>query len=139
MPTMSVALLDNAVGSDLGLAEALCAVLYRPAAHGSTTHPRSSLNRSCGPNPARHLPPPLPPVPPKGMSGAGVMQVHLEHQRLDHGHRQQDRTIAERITGAAEVISISAEPKVKTVIPVIQAGDGGLMDIVLSPTYCKIG
>lgn len=45
--------------------------------------------------------------------------------------------VAERITGAVEEISISAEPKVKTVIPVDPAGDGGLMDIVLSPTYSQ--
>jgi glucose/arabinose dehydrogenase len=32
-------------------------------------------------------------------------------------------------------VSVSAEPRVKTVIPVDPAGDGGLMDIVLSPTY----
>ncbi len=34
-------------------------------------------------------------------------------------------------------VSISAEPKVKTVIPVDPAGDGGLMNIVLSPTYSQ--
>ncbi|WP_231108971.1 PQQ-dependent sugar dehydrogenase [Mycobacterium avium] len=43
--------------------------------------------------------------------------------------------VAERTTGAVKEISVSAEPKVKTVIPVDPSGDGGLMDIVLSPTY----
>ena len=43
--------------------------------------------------------------------------------------------VAERTTGAVKEISVSAEPKVKMVIPVDPSGDGGLMDIVLSPTY----
>ena len=45
--------------------------------------------------------------------------------------------VAERTTGAVKEVSVSAEPKVKTVIPVDPAGDGGLMDIVLSPTYSQ--
>lgn len=43
--------------------------------------------------------------------------------------------VAERTTGAVKEISVSAEPEVKTVISVDSSGDGGLMDIVLSPTY----
>jgi glucose/arabinose dehydrogenase len=34
-------------------------------------------------------------------------------------------------------VSVSAEPKVKLVIPVDPSGDGGLMDITLSPTYSQ--
>lgn len=45
--------------------------------------------------------------------------------------------VAERTTGAVKHVAINAEPKVKTVIPVDPAGDGGLMDIVLSPTYSQ--
>ena len=40
--------------------------------------------------------------------------------------------VAERTTGAIKEVSVKAEPKVKTVIPVDPSDDGGLMDIVLS-------
>src|SRR6202000_3523107 len=43
--------------------------------------------------------------------------------------------VAERTTGAVKNISVNAEPKVKMVIPVDPSRDGGLMDIVLSPTH----
>jgi glucose/arabinose dehydrogenase len=43
--------------------------------------------------------------------------------------------VAERLTGAVQQISATAEPKLKVVIPVDPSGDGGLLDIVLSPTY----
>ena len=49
----------------------------------------------------------------------------------------QSALVAERTTGAVKEVSVSAEPKVKTVIPVDGSGDGGLMDIVLSPTYSQ--
>src|SRR5260370_20485895 len=49
----------------------------------------------------------------------------------------QSALVAERTTGAVKEVSVSAEPKVKTVIPVDPSGDGGLMDIVLSPTYSQ--
>jgi glucose/arabinose dehydrogenase len=45
--------------------------------------------------------------------------------------------VAERITGAVKEVSINAEPKVKLTIPVDGSGDGGLMDIVMSPTYAQ--
>ena len=45
--------------------------------------------------------------------------------------------VAERLTGAVKEVAVSAEPKVKVVIPVDPSGDGGLMDIVLSPTYAQ--
>ena len=42
----------------------------------------------------------------------------------------QSALVAERVTGAVKEVSVRAEPKVKTVIPVDGSGDGGLMDIV---------
>lgn len=45
--------------------------------------------------------------------------------------------VAERLTGAVKEVAVNAEPKVKVVIPVDPSGDGGLMDIVLSPTYSQ--
>ena len=53
------------------------------------------------------------------------------------GLDSQSAMVAERTTGAVKEVSVSAEPKVKTVIPVDPSGDGGLMDIVLSPTYAQ--
>ena len=53
------------------------------------------------------------------------------------GLDSQSALVAERTTGAVKEVSVSAEPKVKTVIPVDPSGDGGLMDIVLSPTYSQ--
>ncbi len=49
----------------------------------------------------------------------------------------QSALVGERVTGAVKEVSVRAEPTVKTVIPVDPAGDGGLMDIVLSPTYSQ--
>ena len=51
------------------------------------------------------------------------------------GPDSKSALVAERTTGVVKEVSVSAEPKVKTVIPVDGSGDGGLMDIVLSPTY----
>jgi glucose/arabinose dehydrogenase len=51
------------------------------------------------------------------------------------GTDSQSALVAERTTGAVKQVSVSAEPKIKMVIPVDPTGDGGLMDIVLSPTY----
>ncbi len=84
-------------------------------------------------------PPPLPPIPfPKECPAPGVMQGCLEStsgliMKMDAG----SALVAERTTGAVKDISVRAEPKVKTVIPVDPSGDGGLMDIVLSPTYSQ--
>jgi glucose/arabinose dehydrogenase len=47
----------------------------------------------------------------------------------------QSALVAERTTGLVKEVSVKAEPKVKTSFPVDGSGDGGLMDIVLSPTY----
>lgn len=82
-------------------------------------------------------PPPLPPTPfPKECPAPGVMQGCLESTSgLIMLPDSQSALVAERTTGAVKEVSVRAEPKVKTTIPVDGSGDGGLMDIVLSPTY----
>src|SRR6185436_16574350 len=82
-------------------------------------------------------PPPLPATPfPKQCPAPGVMQGCLESTSgLIMGPDSKTALVAERTTGAVKEISVSAEPKVKTVISVDSSGDGGLLDIVLSPTY----
>src|SRR5271170_6377183 len=90
--------------------------------------------------PASSSPPPPPPLPdkpfPKKCPAPGTMQGCLESTSgLLMQPDSKSALVAERITGAVKEVSVSAEPKVKTVIPVDPAGDGGLMDIVLSPTY----
>ena len=84
-------------------------------------------------------PPPLPPTPfPKECPAPNVMQGCLESTSgLIMGPDSKSALVAERTTGAVKEVSVSAEPKVKVVIPVDAAGDGGLMDIVLSPTYSQ--
>jgi glucose/arabinose dehydrogenase len=85
-------------------------------------------------------PPPPPPLPPstfkKVCPAPGVMQGCLDSTSgLIMGPDSHSALVAERVTGAVKDISANAEPKVKMVIPVDPSGDGGLMDIVLSPTY----
>ncbi len=85
-------------------------------------------------------PPPPPPLPakpfPKACPAPGVMQGCLESTSgLIMGSDAKTALVAERTTGAVKEVSVSAEPKVKVVIGVDSAGDGGLMDIALSPTY----
>jgi len=85
-------------------------------------------------------PPPPPPLPakpfPKVCPAPGVMQGCLESTSgLIMGSDAKTALVAERTTGAVKEVSVSAEPKVKAVIEVDGAGDGGLMDIALSPTY----
>lgn len=84
-------------------------------------------------------PPPLPPKPfPKVCPAPGVMQGCLESTSgLIMGSDAKTALVAERVTGAVKEVSITAEPKVKMVIPVDGSGDGGLMDIVKSPTYTQ--
>lgn len=100
-----------------------------------TTEPQRKPPPSSTPPP----PPPLPATPfPKECPAPGVMQGCLEStsgliMKLDG----KSALVAERTTGAVKEISVSAEPKVKTVIGVDGSGDGGLMDIVLSPTYSQ--
>ncbi|MDT5146440.1 MAG: hypothetical protein QOC58_1085, partial [Mycobacterium sp.] len=98
-----------------------------------TTAPELKPQPSSTPPP----PPPLPPTPfPKACPAPGVMQGCLESTSgLIMGPDSKTALVAERTTGAVKEISVSAEPKVKVVIPVDPSGDGGLMDIVLSPTY----
>lgn len=82
-------------------------------------------------------PPPLPAEPfPKECPAPGVMQGCLgSTSGLIMGGDSTSALVAERLTGAVIEVSVSAEPKVKTVIGVDATGDGGLLDIVLSPTY----
>ncbi|BBX87506.1 PQQ-dependent sugar dehydrogenase [Mycolicibacterium aubagnense] len=82
-------------------------------------------------------PPPLPPTPfPKACPAPAVLQGCLESTSgLIMGGDSKSAIVAERVTGAVKNIATNAEPKVKTVIPVDASGDGGLMDIVLSPSY----
>ncbi|MFM9032761.1 MAG: PQQ-dependent sugar dehydrogenase [Mycobacterium sp.] len=84
-------------------------------------------------------PPPLPPKPfPKVCPAPGVMQGCLESTSgLIMGSDAKTALVAERTTGAVKKVSVSAEPKVELVIPVDGSGDGGLMDIVLSPAYSQ--
>ncbi|BBX66144.1 hypothetical protein MSAS_53180 [Mycobacterium saskatchewanense] len=98
-----------------------------------TTAPELKPQPSSSPPP----PPPLPPTPfPKACPAPGVMQGCLESTSgLIMGPDSKTALVGERTTGAVKEISVSAEPKVKMVIPVDPSGDGGLMDIVLSPTY----
>ena len=100
-----------------------------------TTEPELKPGPTSSPPP----PPPLPPKPfPKACPAPGVMQGCLESTSgLIMGLDSQSALVAERTTGAVMDVSVTAEPKVKTVIPVDPSGDGGLMDIVLSPTYSQ--
>ncbi|ULE33202.1 PQQ-dependent sugar dehydrogenase [Mycobacterium sp. IDR2000157661] len=98
-----------------------------------TTEPELAPPEQSTPPP----PPPLPPTPfPKECPAPGVMQGCLESTSgLIMLPDSQSALVAERNTGAVKEVSVRAEPKVKTTIPVDPSGDGGLMDIVLSPTY----
>src|ERR1700753_3282419 len=100
-----------------------------------TTNPELKPQPSSTPPP----PPPLPPTPfPKACPAPGVRQGCLESTSgLIMGPDSKTALVAERTTGAVKEISVSAEPKVKMVIPVDPSGDGGLMDIVMSPTYTQ--
>lgn len=98
-----------------------------------TTEPKLEPGPTSTPPP----PPPLPPTPfPKECPAPGVMQGCLESTSgLIMLPDSQSALVAERTTGVVKEISVRAEPKVKTTLPVDGSGDGGLMDIVLSPTY----
>jgi glucose/arabinose dehydrogenase len=100
-----------------------------------TTEPERKPPPSSTPPP----PPPLPDKPfPKVCPAPGVMQGCLESTSgLIMLPDSKSALVAERTTGAVKEVSVSAEPKVKTVIPVDPSGDGGLMDIALSPTYSQ--
>jgi glucose/arabinose dehydrogenase len=112
-----------------------CARFNDAASAPFTTNPELKPQPSSTPPP----PPPLPPTPfPKQCPAPGVMQGCLETTSgLIMGPDSKTALVAERTTGAVKEIAVNAEPKVKTVIPVDPSGDGGLMDIVLSPTYSQ--
>lgn len=100
-----------------------------------TTEPEMAPGPTSTPPP----PPPLPAKPfPKACPAPGVMQGCLESTSgLIMLPDSQSALVAERTTGAVKQVSVRAEPTVKTTIPVDPSGDGGLMDIVLSPTYSQ--
>ncbi|CAN5430410.1 PQQ-dependent sugar dehydrogenase [soil metagenome] len=92
--------------------------------------------------PAPSTPPPPPPLPakpfPKECPAPGVMQGCLESTSgLIMSRDGKTALVAERTTGAVKEVAISAEPRVDFVIPVDGSGDGGLLDIVKSPTYSQ--
>ncbi|MCV7176437.1 PQQ-dependent sugar dehydrogenase [Mycolicibacterium sphagni] len=112
-----------------------CAKFNNDISQPYTTAPQLAPGPSSTPPP----PPPLPPKPfPKACPAPGVMQGCLESTSgLIMGPDSKTALVAERTTGAIKDVSVSAEPKIHTVIPVDPSGDGGLMDIVLSPTYSQ--
>jgi glucose/arabinose dehydrogenase len=117
------------------LAVSGCARFDSAQSQPFTTKPELAPPPSSSPPP----PPPLPPAPfPKACPAPGVMQGCLESTSgLIMQPDSKSAWVAERITGTVKEVSVSAEPKVKLVIPVDPSGDGGLMDIVLSPTYSQ--
>ncbi len=100
-----------------------------------TTEPQMEPGSSTPPPP----PPPLPAQPfPKECPMPGVMQGCLESTSgLVMGLDSKSALVGERLTGAVMDVAVNAEPKVKLVLPVDPTGDGGLLDIVLSPTYSQ--
>jgi glucose/arabinose dehydrogenase len=112
-----------------------CALFNDAQSQPFTTQPQLQRPPTSKPPP----PPPLPPKPfPKECPAPGVMQGCLESTSgLIMLPDSKSALVAERTTGAVDEVSVSAEPKVKTVIGVDPSGDGGLMDIVLSPTYSQ--
>ncbi|TGD87582.1 sorbosone dehydrogenase family protein [Mycolicibacterium sp. CH28] len=112
-----------------------CARFNNSISQPFTTAPQMAPGPSSTPPP----PPPLPPKPfPKACPAPGVMQGCLDSTSgLIMGPDSKTALVAERTTGAVKDVSVSAEPKIRTVIPVDPSGDGGLMDIVLSPTYSQ--
>ena len=115
------------------LVTAGCARFNDAASQPFTTAPQVKPGPTSTPPP----PPPLPPVPfPKQCPAPGVMQGCLETTSgLIMGEDSKSAWVAERTTGAVKEVSVNAEPKVKFVIPVDPSGDGGLLDIIKSPTY----
>ncbi|MCG5434383.1 PQQ-dependent sugar dehydrogenase [Mycobacterium sp. MYCO198283] len=87
-------------------------------------------------------PTPPPPIPPnqidKQCPAPGVMQGCLETTSgLIMAPDGKSALVAERTTGAVKEVSFQAEPKIKTTFAVDPSGDGGLLDITLSPTYSQ--
>lgn len=117
------------------LAGAGCARFDSARSQPFTTEPELRPGPTTTPPP----PPPLPAKPfPKQCPAPGVMQGCLESTSgLIMLPDSQSALVAERTTGTVKQVSVRAEPIVKMVIPVDPSGDGGLMDIVLSPTYSQ--
>jgi glucose/arabinose dehydrogenase len=117
------------------LAVSGCARFDQLQSQPFTTKPELGPPPTSSPPP----PPPLPPKPfPKVCPAPGVMQGCLESTSgLIMNPDSQSALVAERTTGAVKEVSVRAEPKVRTVIPVDPSGDGGLLDIVMSPTYSQ--
>lgn len=112
-----------------------CARFDEAQSQPFTTEPELAPGPTTTPTP----PPPLPPKPfPKACPAPGVMQGCLESTSgLIMLPDSQSALVAERTTGAVKEVSVRAEPKVKATLPVDGSGDGGLMDIALSPTYSQ--
>lgn len=112
-----------------------CAQFDEAQSEPFTTAPEQAMPTPTTPKP----PPPLPATPfPKACPAPGVMQGCLDSTSgLIMGSDSKSALVAERLTGAVKEVSLQAEPKVKVVLPVDGSGDGGLMDIVLSPTYSQ--
>ncbi len=117
------------------LSGAGCARFDSAQSQPFTTEPQMAPGPTSTPPP----PPPLPAKPfPKACPAPGVMQGCLESTSgLIMLPDSQSALVAERLTGAVKQVSTKAEPFVKTTLPVDGSGDGGLMDIVLSPTYAQ--
>lgn len=110
-----------------------CARFDNTQSEPFTTEPRLAPPSASTPAP----PPPLPGNPfPKACPAPGVMQGCLESTSgLIMGPDSKSALVAERTTGAIKEISVNAEPSTRVVIAVDGSGDGGLLDIVKSPTY----
>src|SRR4051812_26346540 len=115
------------------LAVSGCARFDSAQSQPFTTQPEMQPGPSSTPPP----PPPLPGNPfPKECPAPGVMQGCLESTSgLIMLPDAKSALVAERTTGAVKQVAVNAEPVVKFVVPVDPSGDGGLMDIVRSPTY----
>ncbi|MDX1874721.1 PQQ-dependent sugar dehydrogenase [Mycolicibacterium sp. 120266] len=133
-PTLT-ALRSAAVLCAVMVAGAGCARFDDAQSQPFTTEPQMEAPPSSSPPP----PPPLPGTPfPKACPAPGVMQGCLESTSgLIMLPDSQSALVAERTTGAVKNVSTKAEPTVKVVIPVDPSGDGGLLDIALSPTYSQ--
>lgn len=110
-----------------------CARFDEAQSQPFTTEPELAPGSSSSTPP----PPPLPGEPfPKECPAPGAMQGCLgSTSGLIMGIDSKTAIVAERTTGIVKDIAVNAEPTVRTTIPVDAAGDGGLLDIVLSPTY----
>ncbi|QZT64093.1 PQQ-dependent sugar dehydrogenase [Mycolicibacterium austroafricanum] len=117
------------------LAGAGCARFDSAQSQPFTTEPQLAPGPTSTPPP----PPPLPAKPfPKDCPAPGVMQGCLESTSgLIMLPDSKSALVAERTTGAVKEVSVRAEPVTKMVIPVDGSGDGGLMDIVMSPTFTQ--